>query len=232
MVGVCVLLIIPLPSYHAPAAPQLPTRFPCWCRAVYSWGGETKRDLGFVEGDLIECLNAGDGQWWMGRLRRDRRMVGLFPSNFVQVLQDDFVPVTRSTSPMIQAAASPISNPTSAPKKQKTVFRKPFQAHREALAPSGSSSSSTSPVTIKPGRTPTTATRQQSSLSRPLVAISKPPPRAISPRPPQDDPSPLQHPTSNRSAYRPPSRGDVSPTNGPQELNPPPPQQHALSIRS
>ncbi|KKK13708.1 hypothetical protein ARAM_000846 [Aspergillus rambellii] len=206
----------------APAAPQLPTRFPCWCRAVYSWGGETKRDLGFVEGDLIECLNAGDGQWWMGRLRRDRRMVGLFPSNFVQVLQDDFVPVTRSTSPMIQAAASPISNPTSAPKKQKTVFRKPFQAHREALAPSG----------IKPGRTPTTATRQQSSLSRPLVAISKPPPRAISPRPPQDDPSPLQHPTSNRSAYRPPSRGDVSPTNGPQELNPPPPQQHALSIRS
>ena len=24
----------------APAAPPLPTRFPCWCRAVYSWGGE------------------------------------------------------------------------------------------------------------------------------------------------------------------------------------------------
>ncbi|KAK7953892.1 cytokinesis protein 3 [Apiospora saccharicola] len=23
-----------------PAPPQLPTRFPCWCRAVYSWGGE------------------------------------------------------------------------------------------------------------------------------------------------------------------------------------------------
>ncbi len=26
------------------------------------------------EGDLIRCLNAGDGSWWMGRLRRDRRM--------------------------------------------------------------------------------------------------------------------------------------------------------------
>ena len=121
----------------APAAPQLPPRFPCWCRAVYSWGGETKRDLGFVEGDLIECLNAGDGQWWMGRLRRDRRMAGLFPSNFVEVLREDFVPVNRPTSPMVKAGPSPITNPTAAPKKQKTVFRKPFQAHKEALAPSG-----------------------------------------------------------------------------------------------
>ncbi|KAJ5665239.1 uncharacterized protein N7477_007687 [Penicillium maclennaniae] len=54
--------------------------------------GETSRDLGFVEGDLIECLNAGDGQWWMGRLRRDRRAVGLFPSNFVELMSEDFVP--------------------------------------------------------------------------------------------------------------------------------------------
>ncbi|KAK1247837.1 hypothetical protein MKX07_000725 [Trichoderma sp. CBMAI-0711] len=41
--------------------PPLPSRFPCWCRAIYSWGGESKHDLGFIEGDLIECLNAGDG---------------------------------------------------------------------------------------------------------------------------------------------------------------------------
>lgn len=52
-----------------------------------------------MEGDLIEYLNAGDGQWWMGRLRRDRRMAGLFPSNFVEVLGEDFVPVNRATSP-------------------------------------------------------------------------------------------------------------------------------------
>ncbi|KAL3462559.1 hypothetical protein BJX64DRAFT_258928 [Aspergillus heterothallicus] len=210
-----------------PAAPQLPTRFPCWCRAVYSWGGESKRDLGFVEGDLIECLNAGDGQWWMGRLRRDRRMVGLFPSNFVQVLEENFVPVSRSISPMVPAAVSPITNPTSAPKKQKTVFRKPFQAHKEALAPSGGSSSSTSPVgsTIpqtpprdgsltrktKPLRTPTSAVRQQSSLSRPL-SISRPPSRGVSPRPsrPPPDPAPQQREASVRSRSRPPSRA-VSP---------------------
>src|SRR3954471_6982835 len=83
-----------------PAPQGLPTRFPCWVRAVYSWGGESKRDLGFIEGDLIECLNAGDGSWWMGRLKRDRRMVGLFPSNFVELLDESFQPWSRNASPM------------------------------------------------------------------------------------------------------------------------------------
>ena len=55
--------------------------------AVVADSVQTKRDLGFVEGDLIECLNAGDGQWWMGRLRRNKA-VGLFPSNYVEVLEN------------------------------------------------------------------------------------------------------------------------------------------------
>ncbi|KLJ12147.1 hypothetical protein EMPG_09575 [Blastomyces silverae] len=127
----------------APAAPGLPTRFPCWCQAVYSWGGETKRDLGFVEGDLIECLNAGDGSWWTGRLRRDKRMVGVFPSNFVKVLGDDFVPGSRSVSPMPGGPAGSTmdlrrlsaSNASASPRKQKT-FRKPFQGYKEVVGPS------------------------------------------------------------------------------------------------
>src|SRR2546423_7461960 len=90
----------------ASVAPELPTRFPCWCRAVYSWGGETDRDLGFVEGDLIECLNAGDGSWWMGRLKRDKRQVGLFPSNFVEVLED-FRPNSPAPSVVRSRAVSP-----------------------------------------------------------------------------------------------------------------------------
>lgn len=117
--------------------PNLPTRFPCWCRATYSWGGETKRDLGFVEGDLIECLNAGDGSWWMGRLRRDRRAVGLFPSNFVQVLDDSFRPMSRVSSPMpFSNTGSPSrnSNASITPQKAKT-FRKPFQAYAKATSP-------------------------------------------------------------------------------------------------
>ena len=206
----------------APAAPQLPPRFPCWCRAVYSWGGETKRDLGFVEGDLIECLNAGDGQWWMGRLRRDRRMAGLFPSNFVEVLGEDFVPVNRPTSPMVKAGPSPITNPTAAPKKQKTVFRKPFQAHKEALAPSGdltrnnttlnSFTASSIPQTpprngslprsVKPLRTATSLTKQQSSLSKAPSQSTRPPSRAVSPRPTQDHDAPPPSGPSRQSTAR------------------------------
>lgn len=162
--------------------------------------------MGFVEGDLIECLNAGDGQWWMGRLRRDRRMAGLFPSNFVEVLGEDFVPKTRATTPMVQAGPSPIANPTSAPKKQKTVFRKPFQAHKEALAPSAELARNNTttnaapssipqppprngslPRNVKSLRTPGISTsRQQSPLARP-PSRSRPSSRAVSPQPPPQD---------------------------------------------
>ncbi|KAH8663957.1 hypothetical protein BX600DRAFT_381886 [Xylariales sp. PMI_506] len=108
----------------------LPTRFPCWCRAVYSWGGESQRDLGFVEGDLIECLNAGDGSWWTGRLRRNKT-VGVFPSNFVEVLPGDFRPVSRSLSPL---PSSNTPSPTSSvlQKSKSKPFRKPFEAYAKA----------------------------------------------------------------------------------------------------
>ncbi|KAI5364709.1 Putative SH3 domain, transglutaminase, SH3-like domain superfamily [Septoria linicola] len=110
---------------------ELP-RFPCWCKATYSWGGETKKDLGFIEGDLIEALNAGDGSWWMGRLRRDPRAVGLFPSNFVTVLEESFTPApnSRNTTPVTQQPKSSIS-------KGKSMFRKPYQAY-EVLGKQGS----------------------------------------------------------------------------------------------
>ncbi|KJK80781.1 hypothetical protein H634G_03930 [Metarhizium anisopliae BRIP 53293] len=111
-----------------PAPQALPARFPCWCRAVYSWGGESKRDLGFIEGDLIECLNAGDGSWWVGRLYRDRRTVGSFPSNFVEVLPEEFRPMTRSVSPL---PGSNTPSPKNTPAKSKT-FRKPFEAYAKA----------------------------------------------------------------------------------------------------
>ncbi|BDD58740.1 hypothetical protein MAP00_003996 [Monascus purpureus] len=215
----------------APTAPQLPTKFPCWCRAVYSWGGETKKDLGFVEGDLIECLNAGDGQWWTGRLRRDRRMVGLFPSNFVEVLGEEFVPVNRTTSPMVKPASSPITNPISGPKKQKTVFRKPFQAHKEAMAPGLARSSTavsssiprtpprdgTIPRSVKPLRTntaPSTA-KPQTFNSRPRPsrlsrARSPSPSRAVSPIPPEHTaPPPTVVPAQSISFPRPASRNNL-----------------------
>ncbi|CDM29657.1 hypothetical protein DTO013E5_6045 [Penicillium roqueforti] len=205
---------------------QLPMRFPCWCRAVYSWGGETTRDLGFVEGDLIECLNAGDGQWWMGRLRRDRRAVGLFPSNFVELLGEDFVPVSRdTTSPMVLAGSSPINNPTSAPKKQKTVWRKPFQAHKEAVSPASVArrATATSPAapaipqtppraggisrSTRPLRTHATAVRNQGSLARPTSSTSRPSSHNVSPRSSAEpERSPSMLPRGSVSSARPSSR--------------------------
>ncbi|KAJ6146984.1 hypothetical protein N7497_008966 [Penicillium chrysogenum] len=212
---------------------QLPVRFPCWCRAVYSWGGETTRDLGFVEGDLIECLNAGDGQWWMGRLRRDRRAVGLFPSNFVELLSEDFVPVSRdTTSPMVLAGSSPINNPTSAPKKQKTVWRKPFQAHKEAVSPASVARRATDagqsapaipqtpprdgsvPRSTKPLRTHATAVKNQGSLSRPTSSASRSSSRGVSPRSSAEpDRSPSMLPRASVSTSRPSSREQSPLTN-------------------
>lgn len=146
-------------------APNLPTRFPCWCRATYSWGGETKRDLGFIEGDLIECLNAGDGSWWMGRLHRDKRAMGLFPSNFVQLLDDTFRPITRQTTPL-PSTDSRGSSPNPTPQKNKT-FRKPFQAY-------ASTPGKTSSVIASPTPSPQKA---KTTFRKPFQAYAQPTPR-------------------------------------------------------
>ncbi|CAJ2507738.1 Uu.00g089240.m01.CDS01 [Anthostomella pinea] len=139
-----------------PGPQSLPTRFPCWCRAVYSWGGESQRDLGFIEGDLIECLNAGDGSWWTGRLRRNKT-VGVFPSNFVEVLPDHFRPVTKSTSPL---PSSNTPSPTGTVLKAKSKpFRKPFEAYSKAPH----YTTAKQPVTYKEGSNP--PPRQNSTSS-------------------------------------------------------------------
>lgn len=152
------------------AAPALPTKFPCWCRAVYSWGGENARDLGFVEGDLIECLNAGDGSWWMGRLRRDKRMMGVFPSNFVAVLEDNFVPISRSVSPMPGIQKTDSVNKQQE-KKERAKARKPFQGYKSAQPTPQPSQSPSKPVlqqqsTYYASDPPSTVLWQQKPVSR------------------------------------------------------------------
>src|SRR5436305_13119899 len=91
---------------------------------------QNKRDLGFIEGDLIECLNAGDGSWWTGRLRRDRRIVGSFPANFLQVLDDDFQPASRATSPIPGLNGGSSTSRAESPNTQQSrSYRKPPQAY-------------------------------------------------------------------------------------------------------
>ncbi|EED17891.1 SH3 domain protein (Cyk3), putative [Talaromyces stipitatus ATCC 10500] len=237
--------------------PALPTKFPCWCRAIYSWGGESKRDLGFVEGDLIECLNAGDGSWWMGRLRRDKRMMGLFPSNFVVVLGEDFVPVTRSTTDALTRNDSADSRSL---KKQRTVFRKPFQAHRHAVTPgeanrrareklsetpsTATSRENTPPRSIlpqKPPRTPTTAIRARNTLNRPPSQTVSPSP-AENARAPSPVPQTRDDFVSTAPSYPVPSKMTledvpyVPPQPPVREASPspppPPPPPHRVAVRS
>ncbi|GAP84080.2 putative cytokinesis protein Cyk3 [Rosellinia necatrix] len=185
------------------APPPLPTRFPCWCRAVYSWGGESSRDLGFIEGDLIECLNAGDGSWWTGRLRRNKT-VGVFPSNFVEVLPDDFRPISRSISPL---TSSNTPSPTSSLQKTKSKpFRKPFEAY--AKAPHYTTAKQPEIIrqpTNAPLRKNSTvrrnSVRARGSISRPPLVNREYAPRVPSPAPPrhlyQRGPSPAPPITSD-----------------------------------
>ena len=184
------------------AAPSLPTRFPCWCRATYSWGGESKRDLGFVEGDLIECLNAGDGSWWMGRLRRDKRAMGLFPSNFVQVLDASFQPVSRVSNPMPASAAGSVTKPS--PQKSKT-FRKPFQAYARAGSPNPAAAAANA-ANINNGSTVPSPvpSRQLSSLQSPSKTPSRHPSYLQDHSSPSRQPSYLKTPESptGPSSYR------------------------------
>ncbi|KAL9041023.1 MAG: hypothetical protein Q9180_001549 [Flavoplaca navasiana] len=206
----------------AAVAPNLPAQgFPCWVRAMYSWGGETKGDLGFVEGDLIEALNAGDSNYWCGRLRRDKRSVGLFPSNFVKVLDQTFQPVSRSVSPMPSSAAC---NSTP-PKASKSVFRKPFTAYS---ATTGTGDVSRNSSTVTPAATP-----QKPRSRRPYQSYGsspqKPPTTASKTEFGSKTPSPLP---SRQSSFlhqpafgKPPSRNNSHTSRGPSPV-PPSVHQH------
>ncbi|EGD93006.1 SH3 domain-containing protein [Trichophyton tonsurans CBS 112818] len=214
----------------APQAPELPTKFPCWCRAVYSWGGESKQDLGFIEGDLIECLNAGDGSWWTGRLRRDRRMVGVFPSNFVKVLEDDFVPATRSVSPLPPVTDSPSNAPLYAPKKEKTIFRKPFQGYKQVLGPSAELAKKNAEKETEAPTVPEPLPRGRKSVINRTPrrkSTSRAHPQALSPAQPPRQPTPLptRHANSQQPERQPTPQPERQPTPQPERQPTPQPDR-------
>lgn len=156
-----------------------------------------------MEGDLIECLNAGDGSWWMGRLRRDRRMMGVFPSNFVVVCEDDFVPVSRSVSPMPTRSDSDRKNSIEnlERKKEQAKKRRPFQGYKTATGPGSAARPVSSPSPLKtmhqpqtppydPSNPPSTVLWQRQRMSRGLARSPSPlPPEELgSPPPPAPPP--------------------------------------------
>lgn len=56
-------------------------------KAKYGWSGQAKGDLGFLEGDVMEVSKI-TGDWYYGRLLRNRKCVGYFPNNFVKLVEE------------------------------------------------------------------------------------------------------------------------------------------------
>ncbi|SCU81884.1 LADA_0C01640g1_1 [Lachancea dasiensis] len=65
-------------------------------KAHYSWSGETRSDLGFLENDIIQVTKV-KGDWFYGTLLRNSKKYGYFPNNFVTVIQENLNNFDTST---------------------------------------------------------------------------------------------------------------------------------------
>ncbi|CAL9737086.1 cytokinesis protein 3 [Monosporozyma servazzii] len=63
------------------------TTLPFKVKAKYGWSGQTKEDLGFLEGDIMEVTRI-TGDWYYGKLLRNKKCMGYFPHNFVVILEE------------------------------------------------------------------------------------------------------------------------------------------------
>lgn len=152
-------------------------------------------------------------------------MMGLFPSNFVTVLDDSFQPASRAASPLpglqdggggISRASSP--TPAASQQKQKTMFRKPFQGFKQATSPSPAlpvaqdcsrPSSKDQEQSFDPFNPPSTVLWNHGSHSRNNSRAPSPNPQFdIGSSPPPPAPPPHRVAVSSR----PPPRATPSPT--------------------
>lgn len=67
------------------------TTLPFKVKAKYGWSGQTKEDLGFLEGDIMEVTRV-TGDWYYGKLLRNKKCMGYFPHNFVVILEERKTP--------------------------------------------------------------------------------------------------------------------------------------------
>lgn len=63
------------------------TMRPFKVKAKYGWAGQADEDLGFLEGDVMEVTRVA-GEWYYGRLLRNKKCAGYFPNNFVSVVEE------------------------------------------------------------------------------------------------------------------------------------------------
>ncbi|SCU96897.1 LAFA_0G08702g1_1 [Lachancea sp. 'fantastica'] len=67
-------------------------------KAHYSWSGEARGDLGFLENDIIQVTKI-KGDWFFGTLLRNSRKYGYFPNNFVTVIEEKYNEFKSSPTP-------------------------------------------------------------------------------------------------------------------------------------
>lgn len=93
---------------YGPNEPAIPVG-KCQVVAQYSWSGEQKTDLGFVEGDLVDVASTGDGDWWVGRLKRNK-VTGSFPRNFVKFVDPHQLVRRLDTDVSALAVSQPLTS--------------------------------------------------------------------------------------------------------------------------
>ena len=62
-------------------------------RCTFDYAAENPDELTIKEGDIITVLSTKDQGWWEGEFNGKR---GVFPSNFVEVVDDDTVRIFTS----------------------------------------------------------------------------------------------------------------------------------------
>ncbi|KAJ2156766.1 actin binding protein [Coemansia sp. RSA 552] len=81
-------------------------------RALYDYEAEAEDELPFRQGDTIYGVDQLDPGWWAGE-NEDGSRQGVFPSNFVELIEDDAAPPPLPPSSGVPPPAPPLLPPSS-----------------------------------------------------------------------------------------------------------------------
>ncbi|GMM53705.1 Cyk3 protein [Maudiozyma humilis] len=96
-------------------------KLPFKVKAKYGWSGQTKGDLGFLEGDIMEVSRV-TGDWYYGKLLRNSKCAGYFPHNFVVIIEPkQSFEQSQSQSPSRSVTAHNQAQPSSLSPKRVSV---------------------------------------------------------------------------------------------------------------
>ncbi|KAI9503801.1 hypothetical protein BX070DRAFT_224544 [Coemansia spiralis] len=192
-------------------------------RAVYDYDAEADDELGFKDGDIIYNIEQLDAGWWAGETK-DGSHRGVFPSNFVELIEDESEPVSAPAlpPPPRQTAAAPPPAPPLPPMSPPAAPPAPALPPRNGPPPSGSGVSPPAPPPLPPMSQPAAPPAPPALPPMSQTAAPPPPP----PLPPTTRPAPQASPLSPPSQLPPALPPRASP---PATAPPPPPPPPAAA---